>query len=339
MSIAFNFLKLFNPETAHNLGLQAMRWKLAAPGHRVGISRGNAASKVVLGNALKNPIGLAAGFDKNGYLPDVIERYGFGFMEVGSVTHLGGIGNPRPRMFRLPDGSIMNRMGLNGDPAIEVAQRLQKSISRCWGVNIAKTHSPDIMGDKAVLDICSTYQILKEHGALGFYTVLNLSCPNTADGRSFGEAGPLKDLLWALNPLRDHARPLLVKLSPVAHGSKSSLEELVKVCNDFNIKGYVCSNTVPHDHPEFGKGGLSGNSKLSHLLIRMIRSMHVRYGVDNHPDYPVIIACGGIGRGNNVIDYMDSGADLFQAYNGFVSGPNAGPRFAHNVIDEMEKYK
>lgn len=325
MSIALKLLRLFNPETAHNLGLQAMKWKLGAPGVRV--SSFDGIGSMLFNTPINSPIGLAAGFDKNGYLVDVIEKYGFGFMEVGSVTHLGGIGNPRPRMFRLDDGSIMNRMGLNGEPAIDIAKRLSKVKSRCFAVNIAKTHSPDIMGEQAIVDICSTYQILKDHGALGFYTVLNLSCPNTPDGRSFSEKGPLTELMHALNRIRDFNIPLLVKLSPIMAASNSEVDDLTNVCNSFGIKGYICSNTVPFEHDKFGRGGLSGNSKLSLMLIKMIKARDPRN---------TIIGCGGVFSGDDAMDYLTSGCSAVQVYNGFVSGPHAGPRFAHTIIDQLE---
>src|SRR5205823_6386898 len=145
---------------------------------------------------------------------DAAIEYGFGFVEVGSVTFRGGPGNPKPRMFRLDDRTIMNRMGLNGDSAEIVAARLAQVKTPFFGVNIAKTHSPDILGDAAIEDICSSYRLLM---SFGMYTAINVSCPNTREGRTFEDPAPLSELLGALNAIRKDSTspPLLVKLSPV----------------------------------------------------------------------------------------------------------------------------
>lgn len=326
-------LGLFSPERAHAIAKWGMKHKLCAPGVLIECRNDK---QTLFGTAIKNPLGLAAGFDKNGDLVDVIEEYGFGFVEVGSVTYRGGPGNPKPRLFRLAEESnphgIMNRMGLNGDPAEIVAGRLLRATSDAFGVNIAKTHSPEIMGDAAIRDIQQTYKLVRN---LGAYTALNISCPNTREGKTFEEPSALRELLVAIGdtePSMHHYRltPLLVKMSPTLVNDATRLDGLIKVCRDHNISGYVMCNTLPMDHPQHGKGGGSGTwvKQRATILIQWMRQIHKV----TEP----IIACGGIFSGQDLIDYETSGATFFQNYNGFVRGPNAGPKFARAVLDGAE---
>lgn len=309
-------LQLLPAETAHDLAKWGMRKGFCAPG-----LYSCQKPSYMFGTMLANPLGLAAGFDKNGELVDSIHDYGFGFAEVGSVTARGGPGNPKPRLFRVYDNAIMNRMGLNGDPAEVVAKRLARAVSVRFGVSIVKTHDPEILGDKAIDDIKASYNLLKH---FGLYTVLNISCPNAKEGKTFEDTGALRELLFALDT-RGH-RALLLKISPTL--TDAQLSELVVVAECNNIAGYVCCNTLPHVHPLYGKGGLSGPS-LFEKAVNTIASLR-RYTTR------VIIACGGISTGAEMYSYQLAGADFFQAYNGFVRGPTAGPAFAHRVLKRFE---
>jgi len=289
-----NPLKLLPPETAHNIGVWAMQRRWFAPGP---IATG---TKTLFGHPLLNLLGIAAGFDKNGVLVDVIKDYGFGFIEVGSVTYRGGPGNPKPRMFRV-DGGLVNKMGLNGEPAELVARRLACCVSKDYGVNIAKTHDPMIMGDEAIQDIQSCFNKMR---GLGFYTVLNISCPNTREGRTFEDPAALRELLSALD-FKDQV--ILIKLSP------EFKDETIDVCEDFNINGYVCCNTLPGP-----VGGISG----------ITLQPHVVGGLKRLTD-KVVIACGGLNSKQRYNTYMGNGAAACQVYSGFV---NYGPNFASKIL-------
>lgn len=320
------FLQMLPPETAHNLAKRAMRWRIKRSG-QCSVCPLGAADLTLFGHKIKNPLGLAAGFDKNGELVDVIEDYGFGYVEVGSVTFRGGPGNKRPRMFRLGGNDIMNRMGLNGEPAHKVASRLQQVKRNCFGVNIAKTHSPDIMGDAAIRDITNTYVLVM---GLGFYTVLNISCPNTKEGKTFEDSAALKELLAEIKKSRMGAnvhKPMAVKLSPTS--SIAALDDIIITCESSGVvDGYVVCNTMPWEDDDFGKGGRSGiilHDKVEVML------MHLRNRLDADKQ---LIAVGGIFDGAVMSRYMNLGANACQAYNGFVRGPYSGPDFAHNVIDQ-----
>lgn len=334
-------LAKMDPEKAHDWARYGMQRKWFAPGPCSAIKKCGFLpmdlSVSFLGQKIPNVLGLAAGFDKNGELVDVFDRYGFGFMEVGSVTYRGGPGNPKPRMFRVDYPNIMNRMGLNGLPADDVADQLYKfGLARTtYGVNITKTHSPEILGDAAIRDIGAAYQMLRK---FGFYTVLNVSCPNTREGRTFEDVGALKELLAAIRGAYElqYTKPLLLKLGPSAWCGLSGLplpqlDKLLQLGADYDIDGYVCCNTLPFQHPTYGKGGLSGNTVRlrSKFLLRAIRE---RLGKN-----VVLIGCGGVFTGDNALELLRAGADVVQAYNGFVRGPNAGPRFAHKVLGELYK--
>jgi len=274
-------------------------------------------------------LGLAAGFDKTGELVNVIEDYGFGWVEVGSITRRGGPGNPKPRLFRYGQG-LLNRMGLNGPPVEEVVPRLLKA--RCqhsFAVNIAKTHDPEIMGDDAIRDIIATYVRVS---GLGIYTALNISCPNTREGRTFEDPHALSELLSAIRIQRSRwSRPLVVKLSPVLGvQSRDFLDELIGVCEDLGVQGYIAGNTDPlcDPHPKYGVGGVSGPRIFNHNTWLVTK---IRWRTNK-----LIIGCGGITDGCMMDAYRRCGANFFQAYTGFVRGPNAGTMFAHKVNEQCE---
>jgi dihydroorotate dehydrogenase len=279
----------------------------------------------LFGYIIPNPLGLAAGFDKNGELPDVVQDYGLGWVEVGSVTLHGGLGNAKPRMFRIEGYDILNRMGLNGVRAELVAHGLRRFAPNTLAVNIAKTNNPDIMGDMAIRDMVDSYKLLK---GLGLYTVLNISCPNTADGKTFEDHSALRELLFGIKDAGVQG-PLLLKLSPTLISSPTHLGQLLIVALAHGVDGFVLCNTYPYTHPRYGKGGASGSLVFSAMLdtVRFVRARTDK----------TIIACGGIFTPYELLTTKAAGADFFQAYNGFVRGPCAGVGFAHKILSGYEK--
>ena len=321
--LAHWFLFQLDTEQAHKIGKWAMKHKLLAPGEFKTEEKTE-----LFGVEINNPLGLAAGFDKNGELVNSALEYGFGYVEVGSVTYEGGKGNPKPRLFRLhKEQGLLNRMGLNGDPAYVVAERLRTAESKAFGVNIAKTHSADILGDKAIRDIVNSYQLLKY---FGIYTVLNISCPNTREGRTFEDPLSLKELLSAISEAV-RGKPLLLKLSPSLTKANNRLREIVSIAEENHIGGYVCGNTLPYVHPVYGPGGLSGKllREPALTLIQEVRKLTDK----------VITGVGGISTGLDMITSSATGANFFQAYTGFVMGKNRGPDFAHKVNSEFYRIK
>jgi len=290
----------------------------------------------LLGLHFPNPVGIAAGFDKNGTIPRALEAVGFGFVEIGSITAKASGGNPSPRMFRLPlDKALINRMGLNNDGAEVIMERLDKTgLSIPLGVNIAKTHDPNIVGDLAINDYVISYRCAE---AKADYIMLNVSCPNTAEGITFEEKGPISDLLDAINSAKKRASlPVLVKFSPDL--SLSKLDELLDICEQQSIAGYAISNTSTNRDglttdrsvlDTIGKGGLSGQplrSKTNTL------TKHIRKHVGPSK---VIIGVGGIDSPSTATDRLQQGANLVQMYTGLIyEGPSLPGRINKHLVRE-----
>jgi dihydroorotate dehydrogenase len=321
--LAHKSLLRLPPESAHEIGIAAMQLRIGAPGRFISTEHSGTQTEL-FGVKIDNPLGLAAGFDKNGLLADTAPDYGFGWIEIGSVTYCGGPGNSKPRLFRLREKrSLLNRMGLNGEPAASVAEKLAELTAQNptapFAVNIAKTRDHKIIGDAATQDILDSYNRLFR---FGIYTAINISCPNTEEGKTF-EDNPhsLKELLSETRKI-GRTRPVLVKLSP--NRTLTELEKILEAAEPF-VDGYVCGNTLPSAQmPEifqrYGKGGISGELLRIHTLklIENVRKLTRK----------PIIACGGISSGEHMLAAYLAGANYFQAYTGFIYH---GLRFAHDA--------
>lgn len=295
----------------------------------------------IWGLNFRNPIGLAAGFDKNGKIPELMEGIGMGYVEVGSITANSSTGNPKPRCFRLPeDESLINRMGLNNDGAKTIVKRLQnKKISVPLGINIAKTHDPKILGDKAIRDYIFSFREAKE---VADYITINISCPNTAEGKTFEDPEALRELLDALE-LRDDASivPSLVKFSPDL--SRDALLELVEICESHRVHGYIISNTSSNREglkteagklQKIGKGGLSGPLLASKSVER------IRWVSNATKGQKPIIGVGGINSFEVALKMIKAGADLLQIYTGLVyEGPGLVKKINRGLVSYMEEHQ
>ncbi len=297
----------------------------------------------VLGTTFPNPIGLASGFDKNASLVRAIPAFGFGFIEVGSVSALPWEGNPKPRLFRLPkDKALINRLGLNNIGAERVKERLLEG--RCpvpLGINIVKTPDPNIIGEDAVMDFAHSYSMLHHYAS---YITLNISCPNTADGKTFEDPAALSRLLEAITVERrrriEHKeQPLLVKLSPDL--SDEQLAKVVDTCKRHDVNGFVCTNTtLKRDGlktdagkiQKIGRGGLSGRP-LRKPALAMLKKVYQL----THGKIP-LIGVGGIFTAEDAYERIKAGASLVQLYTGFVyQGPYTVRRINEGLLRLMEK--
>ena len=268
-----------------------------------------------------NPIGLAAGFDKNGVTPLAIQALGFGFIEVGSITAKPSKGNPKPRAFRLlQDHSLINRMGLNNEGAEKVVKRLSKlKLDIPLGINIAKTNDTTIYGEDAIQDYVASYELAN---TVADYITINISCPNTREGKTFEDPDAFAVLLAALE-INKNRRPSLVKFS--VDTDKTTLERLVELCESHAVSGYVATNTSflrdglntsNQELSEIGNGGLSGRAitKKSTLVVGWLSEMV--------KGKKPIIGVGGIDSPASALEKLDAGADLLQVYTGLVyKGP------------------
>ncbi len=276
----------------------------------------------LFGLTFPNPVGLAAGFDKNGETPVAMQALGFGFVEIGSITARPSSGNPKPRAFRLPeDRSLINRMGLNNQGAEVVVDRLNKlKLNIPMGVNIAKTNDPSIHGDAALQDYLFSYELA--NGVADYITV-NISCPNTGEGKTFEDPEALSSLLEALEPNKSGRVPTLVKFS--VDTDQATLASLVDICEDHGISGYVATNTSSNRTglktsetrlSEIGNGGLSGRA-IAEQSTRIVSWLS-----DILKGSKPIIGVGGIDSPEAAIQKIEAGASLIQIYSGMVyEGP------------------
>jgi dihydroorotate dehydrogenase len=279
-------------------------------------------SKKVFGLDFKNPIGLAAGFDKNGRYIDELATLGFGFIEVGTVTPKAQSGNPTPRLFRLPkDEAIINRMGFNNDGVSAMIENLRnvKNKSIIIGGNIGK--NKDTPNENAIHDYVYCFENLYNYV---HYFVINVSSPNTPGLRALQDKEPLTQIINALvekRALREAKKPILLKIAPDLNTSQ--LDDIVEISNNTNLDGLVISNTTisrdglistKQDVENLEAGGLSGKPIL-HKSNEVLKYISKKI---NKP----IIGVGGIHNPDDMFSKIDNGASLIQLYTGFVyEGP------------------
>ena len=306
-----------SPETAHHLAIRSLRIASSRPAALRQLARFKPAPKprTIFGLTFPNPVGLAAGFDKNGVAIPAWAALGFGFVEIGTVTAKAQPGNSKPRIFRYPEQeALINRLGFNNDGADAVAARLQRlRESGAWpaipvGINIGKSKITPI--EQAVDDYLYSFQLLAAHAD---YVVLNVSSPNTPGLRSLQEHEALEQLLRAIRAENENRRkPVLLKIAPDL--SFSELDKIVTACEQNGVAGIIATNTTL-DHAAISTdrdqtGGLSGGPlrKKSTELVRAITS---------RSSLPVI-ASGGISDAASAREKFESGAQLIQVYTGYV---------------------
>jgi dihydroorotate dehydrogenase len=296
----------------------------------------------VWGLRFPNPIGLAAGFDKNAVAVPALAALGFGFVEVGTVTRRPQPGNPRPRLFRLPsEGALINRLGFNNDGAALVAARLahQPPVDIPIGISLGKSKATPL--EEAVEDYLGSLDLLYPHGD---YFAVNVSSPNTPGLRALQEKDRLGGLLAALVVrLRERAaaedrrqpKPLLVKVAPDL--DQPALDDVVEVCLARGASGLIAVNTTVSREglstrvdPALAAepGGLSGHP-LRARALEVVRYL-ARVGEGRLP----IVGCGGIATGDDARRMLDAGATLLQLYTGFIyEGPGIARRLAAEISE------
>ena len=279
----------------------------------------------VFGLTFPNPVGLAAGFDKNALLTDELATMGFGFVEIGTVTPRSQPGNPTPRLFRLPqDEALLNRMGFNNDGAAAAAERLRRRHNRqlIIGGNIGK--NKDTPNEQAGDDYVAAFDALVEEVD---YFVVNVSSPNTPGLRELQDKEPLIKLLQqvqARNLARPKPRPLLLKIAPDL--TDAQLDDILTIARETQLSGLVATNTTiarpstlrtaANTVASYGAGGLSGRP-LRERATEVIRYLH-RHSQGALP----IIGAGGFHSAQDALEKLAAGASLVQLYTGFIyEGP------------------
>jgi dihydroorotate dehydrogenase len=328
-------LFLFDAEKVHHFSFASIRLIHKIPFVRALIRRlytvnDSKLERHVFGIRFPNPIGLAAGFDKDAKLYKELSNFGFGFIEIGTLTPKPQDGNPKKRLFRLlADKGIINRMGFNNQGVEAAIKRLKKNNNVIIGGNIGKNKTTP--NDQATQDYLICFNALFPYVD---YFVVNVSSPNTPNLRDLQEKKPLTALLQTLqteNHKRENPKPILLKIAPDL--TDTQLLDIIDIVSDTNIDGVIATNTtISRDGLQSDSavcteiGGLSGKP-LTNRSTDVIRFLHT----NSKGSFP-IIGVGGIHTPQDAIDKLEAGASLLQIYTGFVyEGPGIVKRILKNL--------
>lgn len=291
----------------------------------------------VFGLKFKNPVGLAAGFDKNAELYNELADLGFGFVEIGTVTPKGQAGNPKKRLFRLvEDRGIINRMGFNNEGLAAAVRQLKKNQGKIIiGGNIGK--NTDTLPDNYTADYLETFEGL--HSYVDYFT-LNVSCPNVHSHAKLEDAGYLRELIGEIQKINRKMsvqRPILLKITPDLNDGQ--LQEIVELVQETGIDGVVATNTSTSRQglktsgerlQEIGNGGLSG------APIRDRSTYVIRFLAEKSGGSFPIIGVGGIMSADDALEKIRAGAVLVQLYTGFIyEGPDLIREINKKILQEF----
>jgi dihydroorotate dehydrogenase len=336
----FPILKQKDPEEVHYLAMDILQFFCRLPfGKRFLKSRYSIENKKleleIFGLKFKNPVGLAAGFDKNGKWVDELATLGFGFIEIGTVTPLPQEGNAKPRLFRLPiDEAIINRMGFNNDGSLSAAELLKlRKTDVIIGGNIGKNKMTP--NEDAFSDYIKAFNHL--HPYIDYF-VVNVSSPNTSGLRELQDKKPLSKILNSLKELnsnKDNPKPILLKIAPDL--TESQLDDIIEITLSTKIDGLIATNTTIERKPlnsseqevmAIGAGGLSGKP-LKDKSTAVIAYLHKK----SNGAFP-IIGVGGIQTAKDAIEKLNAGATLVQVYSGFIyEGPGLVKQICAGLLE------
>ena len=326
-SILRPFLFSLDPETAHDLAIKSLKFNYL-PSKMFEVEDEQILNTELLGKNFPNPVGLAAGFDKSAEVYNSLLRFGFGFVEVGTVTPLKQFGNSKPRIFRLEeDGALINRLGFNND-GIEIIKKRIKSEKKkgVLGINIGPNKNTKDQKNDFCLGLKNFFDIAD-------YITVNISSPNTEGLRDFHDQEKLKDLLLALNKIKNENKiniPLLLKISPDI--VDNHISEIADVAIKNDISGIILTNTTNSNRDKLmnnfkkEEGGLSGKP-LQQISTDMIKKFYKQL----NGKIP-IIGVGGVNSGKSAYEKITAGASLLQLYTGLVY---KGPLLVKNIKKEL----
>ncbi len=331
---------LMPAEQAHYTAMRLLRTACCLPGMKeilksIYSTHDARLQRTLFGITFDNPVGLAAGFDKDARWVDELSALGFGFIEIGTLTPKAQPGNDKPRLFRLPkDEALINRMGFNNGGTQAAAERLKKRTSRIIvGGNIGKNKTTP--NEEAVADYLSCFETLFDHVD---YFAVNVSSPNTPGLRALQEKEPLLQLLNTLqraNSAKPKRKPILLKIAPDL--TDEQLNDIIDIVKESKIDGVIATNTTIAREPlttpkqevdAIGAGGLSGKP-LTHRSTEVIRYLKQTSG----NAFPVI-GVGGIHTAQDAIEKLNAGADLVQVYTGFIyEGPGIAKAICQGTLN------
>jgi dihydroorotate dehydrogenase len=316
-------LFLFDPEEVHYFTFSLIRFLSKIPGFSwlfksLYLVDDKRLEREVFGLKFKNPVGLAAGFDKDAKLYQELSNFGFGFIEIGTLTPIGQEGNPKKRLFRLKeDSAIINRMGFNNGGVQEAVERLKKNNNVLIGGNIGKNKVTPNENATQDYEIC--FEALFDYVD---YFVVNVSSPNTPNLRELQDKKPLTELLQTLqnkNSAKPKQKPILLKIAPDL--TDEQLLDIIDIVNETKIAGVIATNTTIsreglQSENKTEMGGLSGKP-LTKRATEVIRFLSQK----SNKAFP-IIGVGGIHSAQDALEKLEAGASLIQLYTGFIyEGP------------------
>lgn len=319
----------FDPEKIHHFTFSLIKFTSKIPGFKsiyrsLYVVDDSRLERKLFGLTFKNPVGLAAGFDKNAVLYNELANFGFGFIEIGTVTPKGQAGNPKKRLFRLKDDKgIINRMGFNNEGLDSAIEQLKKNKGKLIiGGNIGKNTNTKPADYTA--DYLTCFNALHPYVD---YFVLNVSCPNVGSHAKLNDKDYLEELIGAVqkaNNTFEKQKPILLKIAPDLNTTQ--LDEIIELVKTTNLEGVIASNTstdrsglkASEEQLEaIGNGGLSGQP-IKDKSTKVIKYLSEK----SNKAFP-IIGVGGIHSSEDAIEKLDAGADLIQIYTGFVyEGPS-----------------
>ena len=326
---------LFDPEKIHHFTFSSIRNLSKIPGfsslfRKLYLIEDKRLERKLFGLTFKNPVGLAAGFDKDAKLYNELSNFGFGFVEIGTLTPKPQAGNPKKRLFRLKeDSAIINRMGFNNGGVTEAIERLKKNKGVLIGGNIGKNKvTPN---EEAVEDYKICFHALYDYVN---YFVVNVSSPNTPNLRALQDKEPLTELLQVLkneNSKKDHPKPILLKIAPDL--TSEQLLDIIDIVSETKIDGVIATNTtISRDDLQSNNksetGGLSGKP-LTSRSTEVIRFL----ATESKKAFP-IIGVGGIHTAKDALEKFEAGADLVQLYTGFIY---EGPKLIKDINKALIK--
>lgn len=337
------FFFIFPPEFVHHFVVRSLKLFFKIPSIAFLIRKITTVSnpkleKEVFGLKFKNPVGLAAGFDKQAEVYNELSNLGFGFIEIGTVTPEGQQGNPKPRLFRLPgDKALINRMGFNNKGALAVVGNLKKRKTNIIiGGNIGKnTKTPN---EDAAADYVYCFKQLFDYVD---YFVVNVSCPNVTNLRELQGQDNLEKILNSIqkiNLIKPSPKPVLLKISPDLNNNQ--LDELIEIIKKTRINGVIATNTSINRNNlktdkekirKIGDGGLSGKP------LKKRSTEVIRYLAKKSGKAFAIIGAGGIFTADDAIEKIEAGADLIQIYTGFIyEGPFIAGKINKEILKSFE---
>ncbi|MBC3757805.1 quinone-dependent dihydroorotate dehydrogenase [Hyunsoonleella sp. SJ7] len=333
----------FDPEKIHHFTFSLIKFTSKIPGfpalfRSLYLIEDKHLEREVFGLKFKNPVGLAAGFDKNALLYNQLANFGFGFIEIGTVTPKGQPGNPKKRLFRLKDDKgIINRMGFNNEGLEAAIAQLKKNKCRLIiGGNIGKNTATQ--PEDYTSDYLECFNALHPYVD---YFVLNVSCPNVGSHAKLNDKDYLEELIGAVqkaNKTFEIQKPILLKIAPDLNNDQ--LDEIVELVKDTNLDGVIASNTSTDrtglkaseaQLEAIGNGGLSGQP------IKVKSTRVIQYLSEKSKKAFPIIGVGGIHSAEDALEKIDAGADLVQIYTGFIyEGPSLIKRINKALLERKK---